>query len=174
MKPREIELSEKLGELNGTEAKLSGDIEGLKEELRLKNELIESVENELSEKESSVDSKRRNVFSASEELSALRNETGRMQASLEALERKEVSLIKDAEDSKKVLGEIDLSIRDVEGSLRDKNAEALLLSEKKSVYTSEAASLRGGRLNISGTSCQKQRRPCIQHISHGIFEGTCP
>ena len=136
------ELSEKLGELNGTEAKLSVDIEGLKEELRLKNELIESVENELSEKESSVDSKRRNVFSASEELSALRNETGRMHASLEALERKEVSLIKDADDSKKVLGEIDLSIRDVEGSLRDKNAEVLLLSEKKSVYTSEAASLR--------------------------------
>ncbi|MEK7741535.1 MAG: AAA family ATPase, partial [Nitrospirota bacterium] len=114
---KEKELSEKLGEMNGTEARLSGDMEGLKEELRLKNELIESVENELSEKESSVDSKRRNVFSASEELSALRNETGRMQASLEALERKEVSLIKDAEDSKKVLGEIDLSIRDVEGSL---------------------------------------------------------
>ena len=136
------ELSEKLGELNGTDSRLSGDMEGLKEELRLKNELIESVENELSEKESSVDSKRRNVFSASEELSALRNETGRMQAFLEALERKEASLIKDAEDSKKVLGEIDLSIRDVEGSLRDKNAEALLLSEKKSVYTSEVSSLR--------------------------------
>ncbi|HBG92924.1 MAG TPA: chromosome segregation protein SMC [Nitrospiraceae bacterium] len=136
------ELSEKLGELNGTDVKLSGDIEELKEELKLKNELIESVENELLEKESSVDSKRRNVFTASEELSALRNETGRMQASLEALERKEVSLIKDAEDSKKVLGEIDLSIRDVEGSLRDKNSEALLLSEKKSVYTSEVSSLR--------------------------------
>ncbi|MBA3061245.1 MAG: chromosome segregation protein SMC, partial [Nitrospirae bacterium] len=136
------ELSEKLGELNGTEARLSVDIEGLKEELRLKNELIESVENELSEKESAVDSKRRNVFSASEELSALRNETGRMQASLEALERKEVSLIKDADDSKKVLGEIDLSIRDVEGSLRDRNAEVLLLSEKKGVYTAEVSSLR--------------------------------
>ncbi|GFP22204.1 hypothetical protein HKBW3S06_01431, partial [Candidatus Hakubella thermalkaliphila] len=136
------ELSEKLGEMNEIEAKLSVDIEGLKEELRLKNELIESVENELAEKERSVDSKRRNVFSASEELSALRNETGRMQASLEALERKEVSLIKDAEDSKKVLGEIDLLIRDVEGSLRDKNAEVIKLSEKKSVYTSEAASLR--------------------------------
>ena len=136
------ELSEKLGELNGTDSRLSGDMEGLKEELRLKNELIESVENELSEKESSVDSKRRNVFSASEELSALRNETGRMQAFLEALERKEASLIKDAEDSKEVLGEIDLSIRDVEGSLRDKNAEALLLSEKKSVYASEVSSLR--------------------------------
>ena len=38
-------------------------MEGLKEELRLKNELIESVENELSEKESSVDSKRR-MYSA--------------------------------------------------------------------------------------------------------------
>jgi chromosome segregation protein len=136
------ELLEKLGGLNGTEARLSADIEGLKEELRLKNELIESVENELSEKENSVDSKRRDVFSASEELSALRNETGRMQASLEALERKEASLIKDIDDSKRVLGEIDLSIRDVESSLRDKNSEALLLSEKKSVYTSEADSLR--------------------------------
>ncbi|MDP1759764.1 MAG: hypothetical protein Q8K77_08210, partial [Thermodesulfovibrionales bacterium] len=136
------ELSRAARELNGTDARLSGDMEGLKEELRLKNELIESVENELSEKESSVDSKRRNVFTVSEELSALRNETGRMQASLEALERKEVSLIKDAGDSKKILGEIDLSIRDVEGSLRDKNEEALLLSEKKGLYTSEVSSLR--------------------------------
>ncbi|OGW57336.1 MAG: chromosome segregation protein SMC [Nitrospirae bacterium RBG_16_43_8] len=139
---KEKELSEKLGELGGTDARLSGDMEGLKEELRLKNELIESVENELSEKESSVDSKRRNVFRASEELSALRNETGRMQVSLEALERKEVSLIKDAEDSKKFLNEINLSIRDAEGSLRDRNSEVLLLSEKKSVYTLEAASLK--------------------------------
>ncbi|MBI1811499.1 MAG: hypothetical protein HYR78_06180, partial [Nitrospirae bacterium] len=65
-----------------------------------------------------------------------------MQTSLEALERKEALLIKDAEDSKKVLGEIDLSIRDVEGSLRDRNSEALLLSEKKSVYTSAVSSLR--------------------------------
>jgi len=136
------ELSRAARELNGTDARLSGDMEGLKEELRLKNELIESVENELSEKESSVDSKRRDVFSASEELSALRNEIGRMQASLEALERKEASLIKDSDESKKVLGDIDLSIRDVEGSLRDKNAEALLLSEKKSVYISEVSSLR--------------------------------
>jgi len=135
-------LSVKLGELNETEAKLSADIEGLKEDLRLKNELIESVENELSEKESSVDSKRRDVFSASEELSGLRNEIGRMQAALEALERKEVSLLKDVEESKKALAEIDMSIIGVEGSLRDKNSEIILLNEKKSVYASEISSLK--------------------------------
>jgi len=136
------ELSEKLNGMKGTEARLSADVEGLKEELKIKNELVELIENELLEKESSVDSRRRKAFSASEELSALRNETGRMQASLEALERKEAALIIDAGDSKKVLGEIDLSIIDVEGSLRDKSGEVLLLNEKKNVYAAEVSSVR--------------------------------
>jgi len=136
------ELAEKLAELNAAGEGLSGDMEGLKEELRQKSGLIESVENELSEKENSVDSMRRKIFSSSEELSALKNEIGRMQASLEALERKEAVVAKDADDARKALDEIDLSIRNVEGSLRDKNSEIILLNEKKNIYASDASSMK--------------------------------
>ncbi|MDP3112118.1 MAG: chromosome segregation protein SMC [Thermodesulfovibrionales bacterium] len=149
------ELSQKQEELKSIEIKLSADIDGLKEELKTKNDLIEMLENELGEKENIVETKRREIFRISEELSNLRNETGRMQASLEALERKEAALIKESEDSRRALNEIDSSINDVEGSLRNKNNDILMLNEKKGLYISELSSAREKienlRNQLSGT-----------------------
>ena len=149
------ELSQKQEELKSIEIKLSADIDGLKEELKTKNDLIETLENELGEKENIVETKRREIFRISEELSNLRNETGRMQASLEALERKEAALIKESEDSRRTLNEIDSSINDVEGSLRNKNNDILILNEKKGLYISELSSAREKienlRNQLSGT-----------------------
>ncbi|MEK6653492.1 MAG: chromosome segregation protein SMC [Nitrospirota bacterium] len=149
------ELSQKQEELKSIEIKLSADIDGLKEELKTKNDLIETLENELGEKENIVETKRREIFRISEELSNLRNETGRMQASLEALERKEAALIKESEDSRRTLNEIDSSINDVEGSLRNKNNDILMLNEKKGLYISELSSAREKienlRNQLSGT-----------------------
>lgn len=149
------ELSQKQEELKSIEIKLSADIDGLKEELKTKNDLIEMLENELGEKENIVETKRREIFRISEELSNLRNETGRMQASLEALERKEAALIKESEDSRRALNEIDSSINDVEGSLRNKNNDILMLNEKKGLYLSELSSAREKienlRNQLSGT-----------------------
>ncbi|MFA5846702.1 MAG: chromosome segregation protein SMC [Thermodesulfovibrionales bacterium] len=142
------ELSQKQEELKSIEIKLSADIDGLKEELKTKNDLIETLENELGEKESIVEAKRREIFRISEELSNLRNETGRMQASLEALERKEVALIKESEDSRRALNEIDSSINDVEGSLRNKNNDILMLNEKKGLFISELSSAREKTENL--------------------------
>ncbi|KAF0145141.1 MAG: chromosome segregation protein [Nitrospirae bacterium] len=145
---KRAELSQKQEELKSIEIKLSADIEGLKEELKAKNDLIETLENELGEKESIVEAKRREIFRISEELSNLRNETGRMQASLEALERKEAALIKESEDSRRALNEIDSSINDVEGSLRNKNNDILMLNEKKGLYISELSSAREKTENL--------------------------
>lgn len=142
------ELSQKQEELKSIEIKLSADIDGLKEELKTKNDLIETLENELGEKENIVETKRREIFRISEELSNLRNETGRMQASLEALERKEAALIKESEDSRRALNEIDSSINDVEGSLRNKNNDILMLNEKKGLYISELSSAREKTENL--------------------------
>ncbi len=145
---KRAELSQKQEELKSIGIKLSADIEGLKEELKAKNDLIEMLENELGEKESIVEAKRREIFRISEELSNLRNETGRMQASLEALERKEAALIKESEDSRRALNEIDSSINDVEGSLRNKNNDILMLNEKKGLYISELSSAREKTENL--------------------------
>ena len=142
------ELSQKQEELKSIEIKLSADIDGLKEELKTKNDLIEALENKLGEKENIVEAKRREIFRISEELSNLRNETGRMQASLEALERKEVALIKESEDSRRALNEIDSSINDVEGSLRNKNNDILMLNEKKGLFISELSSAREKTENL--------------------------
>jgi chromosome segregation protein len=136
------ELSDKIGDLNNIEAKLSADIESLKDELRANNENIDSIENELGDKENDVEIKRREIFRISEEISNTRNDMSRMQASLEALERKETASIKDSEESRKMLDSIDSSIRDVEGSLRNRNSEILLLNEKKDIYRTEMSSLR--------------------------------
>jgi len=139
---KRIEITGKLEELSSIETKLSTDIEGLRDELRTKNDIIDMLENEFGEKENIVEAKRREIFRISEELSNLGNEMARMQTSFEMLERKETALIKDAEDSRKVLDNIDSSIKNVEGSLRNKNNEVLLLNEKKGIYTAELFSTR--------------------------------
>ncbi len=139
---KRAELLQKQEELSSIETKLSTDIDGLKDELKAKNDLIDMLENELGEKENIVEEKRREIFRLSEELSNLRNEMGKMQTSLDALERKESALIKDSEDSRKILNDIESSIKGVEGSLRNKNNEVLLLNEKKVIYISELSSAR--------------------------------
>ena len=137
-----IELSEKQEELSNIETKLSIDIDGLKDELRDRNESIDMLESGLEEKENIIEAKRREIFRIAEELSNLKNEMARMQTSIEALERKEAALIKDSGDSKRILNEIDSSIKGVEGSLRNKNSEVLLLKEKKGIYIAELSSTR--------------------------------
>lgn len=139
---KRIELSEKQEELSNIETKLSIDIDGLKDELRDRNESIDMLESGLEEKENIIEAKRREIFRIAEELSHLKNEMARMQTSIEALERKEAALIKDSEDSKRILNEIDSSIKGVEGSLRNKNSEVLLLKEKKGIYIAEHSSTR--------------------------------
>lgn len=139
---KRAELSQKQEDLSSIEEKLSADIDGLKDELRDKNDLIETLENELGEKENIVEAKRREIFRLSEELSNIRNEMSRSLATLESLERKEAALIKESEDSRKILDNIDLSLRDVEGSIRNKNNEVLLLNEKKGIYISEISNVR--------------------------------
>ncbi len=136
------ERSEKLEELNGLETRLSTEAESLRDELKTKNELIDSMENELGEMENAVENKRREIFRISDDLSSIRNDISRMQASLEALERKEAALMADSEESGKTLDAIDSSLKDVEGSLRNKSSEILLLNEKRGIYEAELSSLR--------------------------------
>ncbi|MBI4691523.1 MAG: chromosome segregation protein SMC [Nitrospirae bacterium] len=142
LETKKAELSGRQEEMRNMESRLSAGIDGFKDDLRTKNDLIETMENEIGEKENVLETGRREIFRLSENLSDLRNEMTRAQTSLEALERKEAALIRDSDDSRKVLDDIDSSIRNVEGSLRNKNTEALLLNEKKDIFVAELSSAR--------------------------------
>ncbi|MCE5195203.1 MAG: chromosome segregation protein SMC [Nitrospiraceae bacterium] len=145
---KNIDLSQKNQELDSAESKFNVDIQGLTEELRVKNEFINSLENELREKENALETKRKEIFRATEELSNLRNDIGRLQASLEALERKETALIKDTEDSKKALDNIDFSIKGVADSLSSKNSELIKLNDEKGKFESDISSIKNQIENL--------------------------
>lgn len=139
---KNTELSEKLRELIALESTFSSDMTGFEDQLKEQKSFIDTLENELIEKENMVENSRKEMFRFSEELSNLRNDIGKMQTSLEALERKEAALIKDSEESRKSLDKIDESIKEIEVLLRNKNSEILLLTEKKEKFSEELSSAR--------------------------------
>ncbi|MBI5188805.1 MAG: chromosome segregation protein SMC [Nitrospirae bacterium] len=129
-------------ELNAAEATLLSDIGDQKDLLTEKTDFLRSVEEGLSDKEELLEEKRRELFGVSEELSNLRNDLSRLQSSLEDLNRRESSSLQDIEDSKKVLTDIDSSIKEVESSLLNKNNDLLLLNEKKVIFINELSANR--------------------------------
>jgi chromosome segregation protein len=131
------ELSIRQQELDKTETDLVSEIERQKELLKDKADFVRSLEEELIEHEDLLEGKRREIFKLSEELSNLRNTQSRLQTSLEGLKHREESSLKDAENLKNMLSEIDSSLKDLEANLLEKNNEILLLNEKKAIKMNE-------------------------------------
>ncbi len=134
---KDEELSIRQKELDKTEADLISELEIQKELLKEKADFVRSLEEELIEKEDLLDGKRREIFRISEELSNLRNTQSRLQSSLEGLKHREDSSIRDAENMKKVLSEIDSSLKDLESSLLEKNNDIMFFNEKKTIKINE-------------------------------------
>jgi chromosome segregation protein len=134
-KDEELLLRQK--ELEKTEAELSVDLERQKDLLRDKADYVRSMEEDLSEHEDLLDRKRREIFRISEELSTLKNNQSRLQSNLEGLQHRENSAVKEAENVKKALEELDLSLRDTETGLLEKNNDILFLNEKKTIKINE-------------------------------------
>ncbi|MEW6674660.1 MAG: chromosome segregation protein SMC [Nitrospirota bacterium] len=131
-------------ELNVAEATLLSDMGDQKDLLTEKTDFLSFVEEELSDKEELLEEKRRELFGVSEELSNLRNDLSRLQSTLQDLNRRESSSLQDIEDSRKVLTDIDSSIKEVESSLLNKNNDLLLLNEKKVIFINELSANRNG------------------------------
>jgi chromosome segregation protein len=142
LEAKKIALSQKHEELNSVEAKFATDMEGLLKNLKNNGALIETLDNELREKENTIEAKRKEIFTKTEQLSNVRNETGKLQASIEALDRKEDSLIKDTADSKQQMDGIDTSIKNIVDSLTNKNNDLSVLKDKKEKYISELSETR--------------------------------
>jgi len=98
----------------------------------------------LAEKEALIEEKRREVFRISEELSGMRNDLSRQQSLVESLDRREMASLKESEDARKVLGEVEAAISSVESEILANGNELLLLEEKKAVLVGELSSARAG------------------------------
>lgn len=112
-------------------------IENQKELLVQKSEFLRILEDELLESEELAEDKRRELFRISEELSSFRNEKNQILAAFENLNHREAISIKDIENVKKVLSEVDTSLKDLADNILEKNNELMLLKEKKDVFIKE-------------------------------------
>jgi chromosome segregation protein len=129
-------------ELEVSELDLLSGIESQKELLRDKADFVKSVEEELMDKEDLLDRKRREIFKISEELSALRNNHSRLQSSLEGLTHREESSLRDAENLKHALSDLESSLSDLESNTLEKNNEILLLNERKELIVQEISATK--------------------------------
>ena len=105
---------------------------------------IREMEEDLSEKEVLIESKRKEVFRAAEELSHIRNEAGRISTFIENLEKKAAAAARESDAAAGLLSEIETTINETDHSLINKNNEALLLKEKKDVIAAELEGLNSG------------------------------
>ncbi|HZV45883.1 MAG TPA: chromosome segregation protein SMC [Thermodesulfovibrionales bacterium] len=134
---KEEDFSIRKSDLETTGRDLVAAIERQGELLAEKAEHMRAFEDELIENEDLLEGKRREVFKISEELSSLRNILGRQQTSLEGLKHREESSIKDADNVKKVLSDLDSSLREMESNLLGKNNEILLLKDQQAIKVDE-------------------------------------
>lgn len=118
-------------ELDSSEADLDSEMGSLRQELSERNDSIKDLEKELSGKEELIESKRREVFRIAEELSHLRNESGRFLTSIENLEKKTSSALRESEASSEQLAVIEETIRQTDVAIIGTNNELLILNEKK-------------------------------------------
>jgi len=145
---KSADLSTRQNELNMNEQNLLSEIDNQKESFKEKAELLRSMEEELSGKEDIIDGKRREIFRLSEELSNLKNDQSRIESTLDGLKHREESSVRDAENLKAMLSEIDVSMRDLESKLLQENNDILLLNEKKGMIMNEISSAKSRIENL--------------------------
>ncbi|MBI5633984.1 MAG: chromosome segregation protein SMC [Nitrospirae bacterium] len=144
-------LTARYSELEANGARISGEIEAATAVLREKTEAFRAIEQELSDKEESIEEKRRQIFAISEQISRTRNDKSRHQISFDSLEKKETLAITDSEESRKVLAEIESAIAAAETEILGRNNEALLLKEKREIVGQELSSQKEKLENFTRT-----------------------
>jgi chromosome segregation protein len=136
---KKAESLSKQEELENTGKELLSESQIQKELLTEKSDFVKSLEEKLLDFEDLLEEKRREIFRVSEELSTLRNNQNKLQSSLESLIHREEASLRDSEGLKKMLTEVDSSLKDIELSILDNNNNIMLLNERKGIITSELA-----------------------------------
>jgi chromosome segregation protein len=157
-------LVQRRGVLEEEWSRLVSDIEQQKTLLGEKAEHVRNLEEDLSAKDDMLERKRREVFRISEESSALRNEVAKLQSGLENLRHRESAALKDADNLKAMLSELESSLRDLESNLLEKKNGILMLAERRGILASEIAVLRQNS-EVFRDSLSKLREDVASYIS---------
>jgi len=174
---KEDELRSRIEELALTEKDLADAIHGQEAMLAERTEHVRALEDELAESEELLEGSRRDVFRISEQLSNLRNEQSRQQATIEGLKRREESTTKDLENVNKVLAELDASLLEMDSNLLTTQNDMLLLKEQKALKISElsANSTRIEQLRENLAKCKEELAAFhsrIESLNEVIFDQT--
>ncbi|MBI4823409.1 MAG: chromosome segregation protein SMC [Nitrospirae bacterium] len=138
---RKIKEAEERGRnLKELKESLIDEISSLKDELGAKNEALDINEDEMSEKEGLLDSKRKEIFAIAQERSSIKNELLIQESILENLNKKQDRIGLEYEDSKKLLDELNSMLAQIESLTNSKRNELLSLKEKKDSIVEEVNS----------------------------------
>lgn len=155
---REEALRLRKNDIELIERDLSEKSEKQQKALSAQYQNVKTIEEELEERESLLEGKRRQLFKISEELSNLRNSVSKYQSALEGLQHREESALNDADTIKKVLADLDASLQETEAHLFGAKNETLLLRERKERKIAELAAGKDGieRLRERITECKEE------------------
>lgn len=148
---RITDITARNNELSINSQKINDEMEAQVETLKEKTGNLSSIDEELLAKEDLIEDKRREIFRITENISGQRNDLSRQQTSLESLERRETTALRDSEDSRKILFEIEQSISNIESGIQGSNNEALALKEKKEVISQELSDSKARLEKLKGS-----------------------
>ncbi len=118
-------------ELEAAKKDLQAEGESLKEELRLKNDSLGIKEDELSKMEELLESKKKEAFKASEDLSLLKNELSVQASFFENLQRRTLKTGAEYNETSEGLKGLDFAIGDAGARAADKELERDELTSRK-------------------------------------------
>ncbi len=120
---RRLALAARIGELEEEERRLLAGRDDLAGQMREKRDWAEECSIAASEGEELLETKRRQLFSISETLSARRNEDQRLQTTIENLQHREQSSLKDHATLEQAIGDLERRLRELREELRIKEEE---------------------------------------------------
>ncbi len=129
-------------ELSTLEADLTAGMEVLRGEISEIGESVQTLEAGLSENEELIESKRKEIFRIAEGISHLGNEIGRLLTSVDNLERKHASSLKESEDAGAQLENVESRLKETDSEAVTRNNELLLYTEKKESLIAEIEEYR--------------------------------
>jgi len=161
---KEEETFLKQQQCSKTEAEITLEMNKHQELVQEKIDYVRALDEELADREFSLEENRKDIFKVSEDLSQVRNEQGKLQSILDNLAHRETSTLQDAEDLKKALSSIDDSLKNLESALLEMNNEMMLHNEKRTFLTNEIAAHKE-KVEQLRDELSQQREELASHTS---------
>jgi chromosome segregation protein len=142
-------------ELSSLEAGLVAEMGGLRDEISGLSESVRLLESDLSGKEELLESKRRDIFRTAEEISHVNNEIGRLLTSLDNLEKRYTSSLRESEAAQEQLMGVEAGLKEADEGIVIRNNDLRLNKDKRDKLFAEIEehkkALDQARSTLSGT-----------------------